>query len=461
LNDGEALERKHYLIVTIEEILKTAEEKKWSLCMSDENLYCYNGAYWKQVIKPELSSFLGRAAEKLGVDLFEARHFSFRNDLFKQFHTSAHVLRTPKKADRVMINLQNGTYVITPEKQSLEPFNREDFLTYQLGFEYDPGAQAPMFSDYLKKVLPDTTQQMILAEYVGHVFIKQSYLKLEKAMVLFGGGANGKSVFFDVVNALLGGHNVSNYSLQSLTNSSGYQRAKLNDVLLNYASEISPHMDSTIFKQLVSGEPVEARLPYKDPIILKDYAKFIFNTNILPKDVEQNEAFFRRFILIHFGVTIPEEERDSELGKKIIEGELQGVFNWVLEGLERILKNKKFTYSEAVDRAIREYRQQSDSVHLFLTDANYEPDPIKEQPLKTVYDQYKVYCIEGTYKPISLRSFSDRLKNLNYSVVRKAKGNFVGVREKIVFIEPASATLPTSCGSLLANMDVASVANVG
>ena len=42
LNDGEALERKHYLIVTIEEILKTAEEKKWSLCMSDENLYCYN-----------------------------------------------------------------------------------------------------------------------------------------------------------------------------------------------------------------------------------------------------------------------------------------------------------------------------------------------------------------------------------------------------------------------------------
>jgi putative DNA primase/helicase len=181
----------------------------------------------------------------------------------------------------------------------------------------------------------------------------------------------------------------------------------------------------------------------------------------LPKDVEQNEAFFRRFILIHFGVTIPEEERDPELGKKIIEGELQGLFNWVLEGLRRVLKNKKFTYSEAVDRAIKEYRLQSDSVHLFLTDANYEPDPIKEQPLKTVYDQYKEYCSEGTYKPVSLRSFSDRLKNLTYTVVRKAKGNFVGVREKIVFIVPASATLPTSCDSLVADLDVASVANVG
>ena len=40
-----------------------------------------------------------------------------------------------------------------------------------------------------------------------------------------------------------------------------------------YASEINGNLEASIFKQLVSGEPVEARLPYGQPFILKQYAK--------------------------------------------------------------------------------------------------------------------------------------------------------------------------------------------
>jgi len=36
-------------------------------------------------------------------------------------------------------------------------------------------------------------------------------------------------------------------------------------------------------KNELSGEPVEARLPYGQPFILKQYAKLIFNCNELPK----------------------------------------------------------------------------------------------------------------------------------------------------------------------------------
>ena len=113
--------------------------------------------------------------------------------------------------------------------------------------------------------------------------------------MLHGTGANGKSVFFEVVSALLGTNNVSNYSLQSLTNDNGYFRARLANKLVNYASEINGKLEASIFKQLVSGEPVEARLPYGQPFVLRDYAKMIFNINQLPKDVEHTNAFFRRF----------------------------------------------------------------------------------------------------------------------------------------------------------------------
>jgi putative DNA primase/helicase len=60
----------------------------------------------------------------------------------------------------------------------------------------------------------------------------------------------------------------------------------------------------------------------RNPYINEDYAKLIFNTNELPRDVEHNPAFFRRFIILGFDQTITEGERDPELAKKIIESEL-------------------------------------------------------------------------------------------------------------------------------------------
>lgn len=426
----EQVSRKHYIIIANEAILEVAIQNKWSLCMSHQSVYVYNGAYWKEQTKETLLNFLGEAALRLGVDEFEAKHYRFRDELYKQFFTTAYLPRPEKKTNEVIINLKNGTFVITPEKQYLRGFDRNDFVTYQLDFNYSPEATAPVFQKYLDRVLPEVNLQQVLAEFSGYVFVKQKTLKLEKALILFGPGANGKSVFFEVILALLGPENVSNYSLYSLTNESGYFRARIADVLLNYASEISPKMDSTFFKQLVSGEPIEARLPYKEPFLMSDYAKLMFNTNILPKDIENNEAFYRRFTLIPFNVTIPEAERDATLPQKIIENELAGVFNWVLEGLNRLLKNGRLTTSDILDRTILEYRQQSDTVYLFLDEENYVSDPVKEKSLSDMFNQYNEYCKACNYKACSRRTFAERLRTLGLSTTRRSHGTMVGVRKK-------------------------------
>jgi len=440
LSDGESITKRHYIIITIEEILEVAINNYWSLCISDGQVYVFNGAYWKQLSRQELLHFLGQASENLGVDIYDARYFSFRADLLKQFISTAFLPKPERNGEEVLINLINGTFVITPDDQYLRAFDRRDFLTYQLPFAFSPGEDAPLFKKYLKRVLPDEAKEKILAEFIAYVFIRHKTLKLEKSLILYGGGANGKSVFFEIITALLGPENISSFSLQSLTNESGYQRAKITNKLLNYASEISPHMDSTIFKQLVSGEPVEARLPYGEPFVLEDYAKLIFNTNELPRDVEQNEAFFRRFIIIHFEVTIPETERDPELAQKIIESELPGVFNWILEGLHRLLHQKKFTYSTAVDEMVNQYKVQSDSVQLFLQDTGYAKDIIEEIPLKIMYNEYKVYCSESGYKSCSLRVFCDRMRGQGFEFNRKKFGFVVGAVKK-GFLE-ATSTAP-------------------
>ena len=308
---SEKLKNSHYLITVIEQVLKLAKDNNWGICRNHDFIYLFSGEYWQLIEEEALKTFLSLAAEQMGVNRYDARHFHFREHLFKQFLASANLPKPEQLKDALCINLKNGTFQISPEGTFLRPFISADFMTYQLPFDFNSEAKAPIFEEYLNKVLPDKDSQDILSEYLGYVFIRSTTLKLEKTLLLYGGGANGKSVFYEIVRQLLGEQNTSEFSLQSLTNGNGYYRAMIANKLVNYASEISGKLETSIFKQLVSGEPVEARLPYGKPFSITGYAKLIFNCNELPKDVEQTRGYFRRFLIIPFEVTIPEAEQDT------------------------------------------------------------------------------------------------------------------------------------------------------
>jgi putative DNA primase/helicase len=423
----EKLKPKHFRVTAVEEILQTAHLKNWGICLNNGFTYLYNGAYWNLINENEVHSFLGKAAERLGIERFDARDYEFQDKMYKQFRRDTRLSKPELSSDTTLINLKNGTFEINQHSQHLRPPQREDFITYQLPFDYDPDGKCPLFLKYMGMVQPDISRQNILAEYLGYLFIKTNVLKLEKTLLLYGTGANGKSVFFEIVSALLGGlNNVSNYSLQSLTNENGYYRAQLSNKLLNYASEINGKLETSIFKQLVSGEPVEARLPYGEPFTLTDYAKFIFNCNELPSQVEHTNAYFRRFLIVPFDVTVPQSDQDPDLANKIIGNELSGVFNWVLDGLKRLLAQKGFTHSVAVEEQINQYKKQTDSIQLFLEE---ECELLDVIPLKDIYQQYRSYCVTNGYHPVSNRTFSDRLRSAGHEIKRHSAGNYVYLKK--------------------------------
>jgi putative DNA primase/helicase len=202
---------------------------------------------------------------------------------------------------------------------------------------------------------------------------------------------------------------------------------------VNFASELNSRIgNNALFKQLVSGEPIEARHPYGQPLTVKDYAKLIFSTNELPKDVEQTDAYFRRFLIILFGVTIPKEERDSTLANRIIESELAGVFNWALNGLKRLLEQQQFTNCKLVEDTVEKYRQESDTVYLYLEEYDYKPSTIEHVTLKLVYEDYRNFSKNNGFIPCSARTFSERLRAHGYKVERKNFGNVVYTKDKRV-----------------------------
>lgn len=427
--EDKTLSRKHYLVLVIEYLIEKTKALNLDIVFKDGKIYIYNGQFWEVILESDFNYFLGQFALKMGVDKFEAKFFKFKEDLYKQFISESNLKHIKPKNNSTLINLNNGTFEISDNHNQLREFRKQDFLTYQLPFDYNPEASTDLWDKFLNSVLPEKELQHLLAEYIGSIFIKNEVLKFEKALFLYGTGSNGKSVVFDIIRSLLGTQNFSSYSLDSLMYDKD-SRAMIADKLLNYSSEMGSKVESDIFKKLVSREPIDARLLYKSSFIMEDYARLMFNCNELPSDIEHTNAFFRRFIIIPFRTTIKEEDQDRQLSQKIIADELPGVFNWMLSGMLRLLKNQSFTKSTIVEDEVKRFRRESDSALNFLDERNYVKSPSTELRLQEFYNEYRMFCIENGNSPCSNKNFSKRIKNEGFETKRKNTGMFVFAEKK-------------------------------
>jgi putative DNA primase/helicase len=84
-------------------------------------------------------------------------------------------------------------------------------------------------------------------------------------------------------------------------------------------------------KQLTGGDTVAARFMRQDFFEYRPQFKLIIAGNHKPSLRSVDEAIRRRFHLIPFAVTIPPEERDSDLADKL-KAEWPGILAWMIEG---------------------------------------------------------------------------------------------------------------------------------
>ncbi len=235
-----------------------------------------------------------------------------------------------------------------------------EFFRYTLPYEYDPKAKFPMFEAYRRDVIEEEEERMVIAEYLGYLYTD---LKLEKVLFLYGKGLNGKSVLMEIIEALIGRENVSHESLSDMCGQNGANsRANLVGKTLNSCSDVSADsFHGDVFKRLASGEPISVKILYSDVFSTRDYARLIFCLNELPHTRDTSNGYFRRFLIAPFLKQIPRHKINPNLAQQIIERELPGIMNWVMEGRKRLLQQKKFTDSEVMDDAWNDYRYQYNS----------------------------------------------------------------------------------------------------
>ena len=420
--DHTKVPQKLYIVAIISEIIEAAKRIDLGLCVRHGMIYGFIGTHWVGIPDDDVKKHLGKMAIKLGFYSPAAALVSdFQKKLFEQFIAEGiSEAPNPPQSEATLINLSNGTLEIERGDVRIREHRPEDFLTYCLPYAYDPEANAPTFRRYLDRVLPDKESQMVIQEFLGYAFTR--HLKLEKALVLYGSGGNGKSVLFEIVTAAFGKENISHKGMGELCakgDKGNNHRAEVENKLLNYSSEISPQgADIDTFKTIVSQEPITARRLYKDVFTYRPNVKLIFNANKLPAETERTDAFFRRFMIIPFEVTIPKDEIDVDLPKKIIANELSGVLNWIIEGLKRIDRQRKFTDSKKAAEALQTYKEESNSVAQFIKEYGIEPDEEAFIATAELYRTYSEFCNESGYRRLSKSNFGKEMKALDIKDTR-------------------------------------------
>jgi putative DNA primase/helicase len=76
---------------------------------------------------------------------------------------------------------------------------------------------------------------------------------------------------------------------------------------------------------------------------------------------DQSHGMWRRIWVLEFNRRFTEKDMDRQLEEKLV-GELSGIFNWALEGYNK-LKEKKFALNESQSMKMskKEYRDEMDS----------------------------------------------------------------------------------------------------
>lgn len=412
--------KKLYQIGVFKTLCDLKDAYNWEFSKDGNSIYIYNDAYWVNIEINLFKEFLKIVVIKLNVPEFLYIDSKFIDTINKQLLQSDFFVNM-EVTGRTLINLKNGTLQIRSDGVRLLDFHPNDFLTYQLDFEYNEHRENHRLLEYLDYVLPDKDTQKTLQQAIGSLFIHS--LKLEKVPMILGTGGNGKSVTFEIVDGLLDTSLITHYSLESLTNQKGYERAELENKLINYCSDINmKKIDFGIFKQLASGEPIQVRPIYQQPFIMKRYAKMIFNINkIDDADIEQTEGFLRRMLYIPFETTIPLDKQDKKLHEKILKDKA-GVLNWIIEGIEEVLENEEIFISKKCGDFLNNFIQDSNLTARFVKEYSIKHSDNETISFQNMYDRFIKFCKNEGEKSITKTIFNKEMKKLKFTSKRANSG---------------------------------------
>lgn len=310
------------------------------------------------------------------------------------------------------IPVENG--ILNIKTRDLKSFNPKKIFFNKLPVRYDPDADCPNIHKHLKDVLKSEDDVQVIYEIIGFTLYKDYFL--EKTFMFVGDGRNGKGKTIDLIRRFLGIENCASVPLSSLTEDS-FCVSELFGKMVNLAGDLSNTAlkDTGMLKQTTGRDLIGAKRKFLTDLKFINHAKHIFACNQLPKVYDMSEGFWDRWVLFEFPYKfVPLSEYDKmdeneRKNKKILDPqhidrissqqELNGLLNRALDGLDRILINKEFSYSRGSNDIKKFWIRKSDSFIAFCMDNLEESNQgiiFKPDLRKAYYNYCQNHKLRGT-----------------------------------------------------------------
>ncbi len=321
-----------------------------------------------------------------------------------------------------LIAFRNGLYNIHDD--SFVPFTPEHVITNKIDWDYNPNAYLETTDNVLNNISCNEPEiRMLLEEMVGYCLYRRN--ELGKAFILTGGGSNGKSTFLNMLKTMLGKRNTSVLDLKKLGDR--FSTVMMFGKMANIGDDISDEFvtDAAEFKKIVTGETIDAEQKGQPKFDFEPYVKLIFSANNIPRigKGRDSTAILRRLVIVPFNAQFTKETMGDEF-KPYIGDDLKGqesmeyLIQIGIQGLKRVLENRKFTTSVKVQSELDDYEETNNPVLGFFKET--EKEEIENEPTSDIYRQYTVYCTENSLQALSKGEFSKQVKkHYNLTIVDK------------------------------------------
>jgi putative DNA primase/helicase len=336
-------------------------------------------------------------------------------------------------------------------------FNTDDFTiryhdanflsSIQIPVEYDSSAKCPRFIKFLEECFQGDEERITVAqEWLGYLLTAET--QAQKALILYGGGGNGKGVFSEVLTWLIGEDNISNIPLNELNK--GFSRVCIYNKTANISNENETEgkgFNTQYFKSIVGEDTINAEQKNKPVFSFKPTAKLVMSMNNLPYTNDKSTGYYRRLSILQFSAYIPEEKRDKQLKEKLKE-EIAGIFNWAVEGLKRLRQNNyNFSKCTKMKELLSQYQKDLNPIIQFFEECIeiIDNDNAKEDT-KLVYNTFKNWAYQNglrRYANISNQGFwreFDRHAEASGYKIGKSKSNAKRFRTGIKVVGEYKAT---------------------
>ena len=327
-----------------------------------------------------------------------------------------------------LINTPYATYDLRKGLTGEQPHNPEDLITKITTCAPGSG-DGQLWLDALELFFCGDNE---LIEYVQLVVGMAAIGKVyqEHMIIAYGGGANGKSTFWNTIFRVLGDY-AGKLSAEALTMNCKRnikpEMAELKGRRLIISSEMEEGMrlNTATVKQLCSTDEIQAEKKYKAPFHFVPSHTLVLYTNHLPKVGANDDGIWRRLIVIPFNAKITGDNDIKNYADYLFDHAGSFIMSWIIEGAKKAYDmDFKVPLPKVVVDAIEAYREDNDWLGHFLADCCVL-DKAASEKSGELYQAYRAYCLQNGEFTRSTTDFYSSIEKSGFPKKKVKTGSFV------------------------------------